>query len=413
MPIMNRKYTLYGLLAAASLFSSCSRIDNGLDTDDIAFMTLNITANPVAEGIERTEGLKIVLENFTEGYRIEQEMTDGVNRIEKLIPGTYSINITGNVEQDGKTFYLIGSKVNYLVVKDGESLSIDVDGASVGPLAFSELFYAGTEPFYFRNQFYEIINNSDETVYLDGLHFANLVPGAATVNLPVWPETDAGKYAYAERIWKIPGKGKDYPLAPGESFSIAQFAANHQLAQYNPKSPIDCSTSEFEFNMNNANFPDQPAADMQHVFYNGLAGKGSLPQYLTSVMGGAYVIFRIPEGDRYDPVNNKSLQTRNLATSSANLYAKIPLTYIMDAVECGQNENMITAKRVPSLLDAGMTYVGATYNSKGVRRKKSGVDSAGRPILQDTNNSSEDFERLVTPEFRHYGAGIPSWSTAK
>ncbi|MGN0021374.1 MAG: DUF4876 domain-containing protein [Sphingobacterium hotanense] len=410
---MNRKYTLYGLLAAASLFSSCSRIDNGLDTDDIAYMTLNITANPVAEGIERTEGLKIVLENFTEGYRIEQEMTDGVNRIEKLIPGTYSINITGNVEQEGKTFYLIGSKVNYLVVKDGESLSIDVNGASVGPLAFSELFYAGTEPFYFRNQFYEIINNSDETVYLDGLHFANLVPSAATVNLPVWPESDAGKYVYAERIWKIPGTGKDYPLAPGESFSMAQFAANHQLAQYNPKSPIDCSTSEFEFNMNNANFPDQPATDMQHVFYNGLAGKGSLPQYLTSVMGGAYVIFRVPEGESYDPVNNKSLQTRNLATTSANLYAKIPLTYIMDAVECGQNENMITAKRVPSLLDAGMTYVGATYNSKGVRRKKSGVDSAGRPILQDTNNSTEDFERLVTPEFRHYGEGIPSWSTAK
>lgn len=410
---MNRKYTLYGLLAAASLFSSCSRIDNGLDTDDIAYMTLNITANPVAEGIERTEGLKIVLENFTEGYRIEQEMTDGVNRIEKLIPGTYSINITGNVEQEGKTFYLIGSKVNYLVVKDGESLSIDVNGASVGPLAFSELFYAGTEPFYFRNQFYEIINNSDETVYLDGLHFANLVPSAATVNLPVWPESDAGKYVYAERIWKIPGTGKDYPLGPGESFSMAQFAANHQLAQYNPKSPIDCSTSEFEFNMNNANFPDQPATDMQHVFYNGLAGKGSLPQYLTSVMGGAYVIFRVPEGESYDPVNNKSLQTRNLATTSANLYAKIPLTYIMDAVECGQNENMITAKRVPSLLDAGMTYVGATYNSKGVRRKKSGVDSAGRPILQDTNNSTEDFERLVTPEFRHHGEGIPSWSTAK
>ena len=410
---MNRKYTLYGLLAAASLFGSCSRIDNGLDTDDIAYMTLNITANPVAEGIERTEGLKIVLENFAEGYRIEQEMTDGVNRIEKLIPGTYSINITGNVEQEGKTFYLIGSKVNYLVVKDGESLSIDVNGASVGPLAFSELFYAGTEPFYFRNQFYEIINNSDETVYLDGLHFANLVPSAATVNLPVWPESDAGKYVYAERIWKIPGTGKDYPLAPGESFSMAQFAANHQLAQYNPKSPIDCSTSEFEFNMNNANFPDQPATDMQHVFYNGLAGKGSLPQYLTSVMGGAYVIFRVPEGESYDPVNNKSLQTRNLATTSANLYAKIPLTYIMDAVECGQNENMITAKRVPSLLDAGMTYVGATYNSKGVRRKKSGVDNAGRPILQDTNNSTEDFERLVTPEFRHYGEGIPSWSTAK
>lgn len=410
---MKIKYTLFGLVAAASISSACSRIDNGLDTDDIAYMSLNVTANPASAGIQTTEGLKIVLENFSEGYRIEHTMTEGVNRIEKLIPGTYSINITGNVEQDGKTYYLNGSKVNYLVVKDNESISIDVNGASVGPLAFSELFYAGTEPFYFRNQFYEIINNSDETVYLDGLHFANLVPGAATTNLPVWPEEDAGQYVYAERIWKIPGSGREYPLAPGESFSIAQFAANHKLAQYNPKSPIDCSTSEFEFNMNNANFPDQPAADMQHVFYNGLAGKGSLPQYLTSVMGGAYVIFRIPEGKAYDPVGNKALQTRNLATTSATLYAKIPLDFVMDAVECGQNENMITAKRVASVLDAGMTYVGASYNSKGVRRKTSGKNAAGLPILQDTNNSTEDFERSVTPQFRFFGEGIPSWSSAK
>lgn len=401
-----------GLLAFMALSTSCDRIDNGLNTDDIGYMTLNVTANPKAAGIESTEGLKIVLENFTEGFRTEHIMTDGVNKIEKLIPGTYSINITGNVEEDGKTFFLNGSKINYLLVKDGESINIDVSGASVGPLAFSEIFFAGTEPFYFRNQFYEIINNSDETVYLDGLYFANLTPGTATLKLPVWPEEDAGKYIYAERIWKIPGTGKDYPLAPGESFSMAQFAANHKLPQYSPNSPIDCSISEFEFNMNNANFPDQPAANMQHVFYNGLAGKGSLPQYLTAVFGGAYVIFRVPEGETYDPVNNKSLQTRNLGTTSANLFAKIPLSYIMDAVECGHNENMIEAKRVASVLDAGMTYVGATYNSKGVRRKKSGTNADGKPILQDTNNSTEDFERMVVPTFRFYGEGIPSWSLA-
>ena len=165
-----------GLLAFMALSTSCDRIDNGLNTDDIGYMSLNVTANPKAAGIESTEGLKIVLENFTEGFRTEHIMTDGVNKIEKLIPGTYSINITGNVEEDGKTFFLNGSKINYLLVKDGESINIDVSGASVGPLAFSEIFFAGTEPFYFRNQFYEIINNSNETVYLDGLYFANLTP---------------------------------------------------------------------------------------------------------------------------------------------------------------------------------------------------------------------------------------------
>lgn len=399
-------------LASVLALASCKKIDNAKEAKDIQYFSVNLTAHSIAEGVETTDGLKVVFENFTEGYKVEQLLTSGSNKIEKLIPGTYSINISGNTEYNNKKYYLSGSKINYVIVKDNEDIEIDVNGASVGPLAFSEIFYSGTNPFYFRNQFYEITNNSDETFYLDGLYFANLVPSTATTKLPVWPAEDNGNYVYAERVWKIPGNGTQYPLAPGESFSIAQFAANHQLPQYSPNSPIDCSTSEFEFNMNNANFPDQPAPDMTHVFYNGLAGKGSLPQYLTSVFGGAYVIFSIPTSEKYDPVNDKTMQTRDLGTTSASLYAKIPIKYIMDGVEAGHNESMIAAKRVASVLDAGMTYVGATYNSKGVRRKKIGTRANGTPILQDTNNSTEDFERLVTPTFRFYEQAIPSWSSA-
>lgn len=410
---MKIAYIYTGIVAVILSFTSCEKINSASEADDIQYITINLTANSIAEGGTSTEGLKAVFENFTEGYKVEHTLTAGVNKIEKLIPGTYSINITGESEYNGRNYYLIGSKINQVIINDGEDITIDVNGATVGPLAFSEIFYSGTDPFYFRNQFYEITNNSDQTVYLDGLYFANLTPSTATTTLPVWPAEDGAKYAYAERIWKIPGTGKEYALGPGESFSIAQFAANHKLAQYSPASPIDCSTSEFEFNMDNANFPDQPAEDMVHVFYNGFASKGTLPQYLTSVFGGAYVIFSVPEGELYDPANDPNLKTRNLGTTSTSLFAKIPVQYIMDGVEAGHNENMIAAKRVPSLLDAGLTYVGATYNSKGVRRKKIGTRANGTPILQDTNNSSEDFERMVTPTFRFYNQGIPAWSSAQ
>src|SRR5690606_41812827 len=143
---------------------------------------------------------------------------------------------------------------------------------------------------------------------------------------------------------------------------MRRIAPTHRFTQHSPHSPIDCSSSEVEFNMDTANFPDQPATDMEHVFYNGLASKGTLPQYLTAVFGGAYVIFTVPEGEAYDPANDPTLKTRNLGTTSPSLYAKIPIEYVVDAVEAGHNENMIAAKRVASVLDAGMTYVGATYN---------------------------------------------------
>ena len=97
---------------------------------------------------------------------------------------------------------------------------------------------------------------------------------------------------------------------------------------------------------------------MVHVFYNGSSAMGTVPQYLTSVFGGAYVIFQIPENVPYDPVNDKNLQTRDLSSSSTKVYAKIPIRFVLDGVEAGHNETKVKAKRMPVVLDAGMTYVG-------------------------------------------------------
>lgn len=256
-------------------------------------------------------------------------------------------------------------------------------------------------------------------LYLDGIYFANLTPGTATTKLPIWPEADGNNYAYGERVWKFPGNGTEYPLAPGESCIISQFAANHQLDIYNPQSPIDGSSSEFEFNMNNPNFPDQAAYDMQHVFYRGKAEMGSIPQYLTSVFGGAYVIFRVPEGEAWDPVNDENMKTTDLSKPNSNVYyAKIPIKYVLDAVEAVDNESKMNAKRVPGVLDAGITWVGATYCGLGIARKLS-TDEEGNPIIreetgtyiyQDTNNSTDDFERGVVPVMRRNGAKMPSWN---
>lgn len=403
------------------LFGACEKFDNAADAGKIGNYTVKVTAPSEVGTITSTEGLKIVFENFAEGIRIERRLTGNASTIDGLLPGIYSINISGRVEDSaGEVFYLSGSKINYAIFKNGETIDIPVSGLKVSPLIFSELFYAGTGPNpvpntgnYFRNQFYEVYNNSDELIYLDGLHFANLTPSAPTANMPLWPAEDGNRFAYAERIWKIPGTGNQYPLAPGESFVMSQYAVNHKLPIFNVNSPVDGTTSEFEFNTGNANFPDQPAVNMQHVFYNGSASFGTLPQYLTAVGGGAYVIFRVPAGDTYDPVNNTSLRTRNLAGTSTSLFAKIPVTYILDAVEAGNNQNSITLKRVASVLDAGMTYVGAIYNSLGVARKVAATNEDGSPILMDTNNSTEDFERGVVPQFRRHGVKMPSWNHSK
>ena len=176
-------------------------------------------------GISSTEGLPITLTNYTEKHQISTTLKAGVTTIDSIIPGLYTINVDGELLVGTEKYLLKGSVANVLLVPGNQNVKVNIDGAKVGPLAISEIFYAGTAPFYFRNQFYEITNNSDELVYVDGLHFANLHPTIATTNLPIWPEEDQGAYTYAQRVWKIPGNGRDYPPQPGESFTIAQFAA--------------------------------------------------------------------------------------------------------------------------------------------------------------------------------------------
>ena len=71
-------------------------------------------------------------------------------------------------------------------------MNIEVQGLKVSPLIFKEIYYCGSRPekggVYFRDQFYEIYNNSADILYLDGIYFANLTPGTATTKLPIWPE---------------------------------------------------------------------------------------------------------------------------------------------------------------------------------------------------------------------------------
>ncbi len=410
---MNTKNIIY--LFCLVLLASCESFEDAADASDVKEICISIQVNSLVPGVESFDGFTVRFEDVKYGT-VQSETISGENTAFTVVPGIYKIDVGGEfTDSSHDTYMLNGNKVNYPLVTDGEVVRITVNGLRQANLLFKEIYYAGSKTAlntnYFRDQFYELYNNSeDQVIYLDGIYFASLHPTSATTTLPVWPDEDGENYAYTDRVWKFPGTGTDYPLLPGESCVISQFAANHQLPQYNTNSPANGSLSEFEFNMNNSNFPDQPALDMVHVFYNGQAAMGSVPQYLTSVFGGAYVLFKPLQGDVYDPVGDPTLSTTNLASTSSKRYAKIPIAYVIDAVEAGHNESMLTAKRMPAALDKGMTWVGASYNSLGVARKKTGEHADGTPILQDTNDSTNDFDRGISPEFRRYCSKMPVWN---
>ena len=410
------------IISTCLILSACDSFNDLEGVKEIAPISVDVALDFNTDQVTEIKGLTIKFDNYDEDLHYEKPVSGHQVEMNDILPGIYTVNVSGTgIDADGNEYYLNGSVVNQAIFQEGSLLSLTIKGLKISPLVFKEIYYACSrtplnKP-YIYEQFYEVYNNSSSMLYLDGIHFANLYPDKSSTNLPLWPEEDGDNYVYALRVWKFPGNGTDYPLQPGESCVIAQFAVNHQLEIYNPASPVDNSSADFEFYMDNTNYTNAPAPDMEHIFYNGKAEKGTLKQYLTTVFGGAYVAFQIPEGETWDPVNDPNMQTRDLSTTKATLYAKIPIRYVLDAVEAIDNESKTNSKRLPSVLDAGITWVGATYNGLGVCRKPS-LDDNGNPIqrengayiYQDTNNSADDFERGVTPVLRRNNAGMPEWN---
>lgn len=415
-----KKYLL--ILTTCLALTGCEAFNDLDGAQEIAPISVDVDLDFSIDNLAELKDLKLKFDNYDEDLHYEKSIEGNQIEMSGILPGIYTINVSGTaLDNEGNEYFVNGSMVNKAIFEEGTTLKLDVKGLKISPLVFKEIYYACSrtplnKP-YIYEQFYEVYNNSSKVLYLDGIHFANLYPDKSSTSLPLWPEEDGNDYIYALRVWKFPGNGQEYPLQPGESCVIAQFAINHQLDMYNPSCPVNHSSADFEFYMDNVNYPNQAAPDMEHVFYDGKAEKGKLKQYLTTVFGGAYVAFQVPEGEEWDPVNDPNMQTRDLSTTKATLYAKIPMSYVLDAVEAIDNESKMNSKRLPGVLDAGITWVGATYNGLGISRKLS-LDENGLPlqrengayIYQDTNNSTDDFERGIVPVLRRNNAGMPAWN---
>lgn len=352
--------------------------------------------------------LQVKLVNFAERYELTTTMSPNEPvTMNNIIPGIYTITVSAEKSEDGFTYNYNGNAVNVGIVNDQEEITVDVGAAKAGALLFKEVYYSGsrtpTGGSYFRDQFYEIYNNSDLEQNVRGLAIAIINPQTATANLPVWPGEDANQYVYALQIWQVPDTA-DYPLQPGESIIIAQMADDHTKANLNPTAPVNLLSAEFETLVRTTSLiQDNPAINMKMAFW-----PSPTPQWLTTVFGGAFVLF-VPS-EPIDP-NSSTEVVSPVGTSTKNY--RIPIESVVDALENVGNPNQMELKRMPAVLDAGAATVNGTYVAKSVARKVKETLPGGRVILQDTNNSTDDFEVMNPPQIRRYNAEAPSWNSWK
>ncbi len=394
-----------GMALLLLLVTSCGQFEEANDVKEVEPLNTIVKVTLQIGDAPDPGTMNVKLVNYAERFEVAATIDEsGKVTVPGIIPGIYTVTVSAEKNYKGFLYNYSGNAVNVDVVTNNKEIAVEVGASKSGALVMKEIYYCGSKTpsggSYFRDQFYEIYNNSEAVQNVKGLCIAILNPLTATANLPVWPGDDAAQYVYASTIWQVP-QDKDYLLNPGESIIIAQMADDHKKANLNPNSPVNLLSAEFEtFVKATSLINDNPAINMDLAFW-----PSPTPQWLTTVFGGAFVIY-IP-AEPIIPSNYVS----PVGSTSKNY--RIAINLVIDAVELVGNPNQVQLKRMPAVLDAGAATVGATYQAKSVARKIKTTLSDGRIIYYDTNNSSEDFEVMDSPVIRRNEAKAPSWNTWK
>lgn len=395
---------------------------------DVPFQNANVVltnkSNNVTNQLEADASGKILLNNIAPGlYSINVSL--------KITPQEY-LALTG--QSRDTDFFLNFSADNQSFYED-KKLDLNLITTDVlGGFVFKQIFYAGSNTSRgagVRDHFIEIYNNSSETLYADSLlivvAYGKTNNNVDEFSLPNrqfdWSKSigmtaqgDANEdFIYAKAVFMIPsdGTGKKYPVAPGNSIILAQSAVDHTSNYMNnsgnligvqdPSLTVDLSQADFEVWLypyeqkiqpgramfaSDVDNPDVP--NVETFFATGMRDLILNPQGRDS-----YVLLKVDNEINLENLPSFPIPTVRNVSSSTTLYPQLPTKYVLDAVEV---EAPVSSDRIPRRLplklDAGAASVEAgPYSSQSIVRKTQKMVN-GRRILQDTNNSAQDFVTL-------------------
>jgi hypothetical protein len=252
----------------------------GTDTTIVRRGTLIVTGHVTAEdaGIAAQLGwtggiIAGASVSARRGSQVLSGTTDSAGRVTfaDILPGDYQISLL-RVLTDAERALLAREQADVNAFGGGGPVTVAAPAVEVlvtaratrrGSLVISELFpmtYVGPEHYYFGT-YVELYNNADTIIYLDGKLFGRgpfFQVDHPEYDLPCsltqqWQTDSLG--LWSTHVWRLPGTGRQYPLAPGEAAVMATDAVDHSVVD--PRWP-DLSSARFEFL--GASDVDNPAA---------------------------------------------------------------------------------------------------------------------------------------------------------
>lgn len=383
---------------------SCTDIDKDNPYDN-QLHTLQVNAvYPDEYSDYLREGVTVKIEDIDRGNSYTSKTDKNGTVRFSLTKGIYRIQISDKAEQD--IFNGLADKVK--LVNGDLALNLSLVHSRSGDIVIKEIYCGGCTKLPFEGNYqsdkYMILhNNTSETQYLDGLCFGSLDPyNSQATNVWVTQDESTGATIFpdflpvAQCVWQFGGTGQTFPLAPGEDAVVVICGAIDHAAQYpqsvnlNKPGYFVCYNPVYFWNTLYHPAPgDQITPDH---YLNVVIKTGQANAYTFSVFSPATVLFKAKDTTIQDFVSQADNVIQKPG-STVDRIVKVPVDWVLDAVEIyygGSSNNM---KRMPPSVDAGYVTQSALYDGRTLYRHTDEEASreAGYEILEDTNNSSSDF----------------------
>ena len=335
---------------------------------------------------------------------------------QKLLEGKYQISLTAGLSYQSDRLGKVRTTVSMeesIIVKGEKSTFTRIpqytENVSSG-FVIEELFISPTynpetkKPCTSGEQYIKITNNSDVTLYADGLGIAE---SALLCNMKRdYVDKDAIKGILPVGfLSSIPGDGTTYPVKPGASIIIANDALDHSKIFHGA---VDLSHADFEIYdlSSNPNFQDTDNPEVPNLisYYKSSLTVSSFHQAGCTTIA----LVRVPvDAATYEKDYAWSakylFRFKDFVKEMETTAYKVPLDWIVDAVFLGIKDK-IDWRYIPDTIDAGFTGWRDSFQDNSGRGtaviRKVEREANGRKYLKDTNNSTEDFNARVQPSLK-------------
>lgn len=343
------------------------------------------------------EGVEVSLEEMNNTFIYSVTTNSSGRALADLPRGLYRVSVS---DRSGQSIF--NGTCDKVVVNGATNVDLPLKYSKAGTLVVREIYCGGCKKLpevgdYQSDKYIILHNNDTRTVYLDSLCFGTLAPYNSNSTNPWGGIMDFAPIIQA--LWQFGGDGKSFPLESGQDAVLCLNGAIDHTVQYplsvnlNNASYFVCYNSTY---FTNTTYHPAPGDKIvRERILDVVIKVGRANAYAFSISSPTVVIFR-PQGMTIQEFVQMSDTVIPIPGSTSDNVVTLPWEWILDGVEVFNGSTTSNNKRLRSDVDAGFITLSDTFLGHSLVRKvdEEASSEKGFTVLQDTNNSSNDFVEL-------------------